>query len=211
MVTEEEPLVAGVNDHRVVLEAVGINPVEQLTHAVIHALNAAQIVLQVAVVLPTIEVVASQDALLAVLADGHFFGHLPHPPLPLLPDQTFGRNHLEVVPRQVLEHRLVVLLEAIGSTLVGVAKGRRLGKLSAGKLTAVLLRGRPLAVRGLMMAHQEEGLVLGPVPQQSHGQLRDDLRDVTLVDAVTSPVIEDRIVVAPLPREDVPVIETLRV
>ena len=126
-------------------------------------------------------------------------------------DSSGRRRELEVAPRQVPEHRLLLFADRIGPRGVVVAQGRRLGDVPVLELLAVLLVGRPLAVRRLVVGHEEERLVLRPVLEQVDGEVGDDVGDVALDAPPAVLVVEGRIVVDALPGQDVPVVEARRV
>ena len=71
----------------------------------------------------------------------------------------------------------------------------------------VAQRGRPLAVRRLVLRHQEERLVLVAGLEPVDREVGDHVGDVTLVLHALAHLDHRRVVVAPLAGQDVPVIE----
>ncbi len=72
-------------------------------------------------------------------------------------------------------------------------------------------RGQPLAVRGLVLAHEQKRLGLVAFLQPVERKLGDDVGGITLVLHALAVVDHGRVVVDPLPRQDVPLVEAGRV
>ncbi len=60
VLAEKEALVARVDDHGVLAQAVGVQPVEQPPDVVVHALHAGQVVLHVALIFPVVQFLAGE-------------------------------------------------------------------------------------------------------------------------------------------------------
>lgn len=69
IVAEEEAIVRRVDDDGIVGEALSFQPFHEATDVVIHALNAGEIVLHVALIFPRIEVCAGECSLHSVDRD----------------------------------------------------------------------------------------------------------------------------------------------
>ena len=69
----------------------------------------------------------------------------------------------------------------------------------------------PRAVRGLVVAHEEERLVLGPVLEEVDRQIGDDVGHVALDPPAAGGLDEVRVVIDALARQDRPAVEAGRV
>ena len=92
-----------------------------------------------------------------------------------------------------------------------VEQRRRLGIAAIVVVAQVADRGQPLAVRCLVLAHEQERLGFVAFLQPIEGKLGDDVGGVTLVFHVLAVVDHGGVVVDPLPRQDVPLVEAGRV
>ena len=94
---------------------------------------------------------------------------------------------------------------------VVVEERRRLGIAAIVVVAQVPDRGQPLAVRRLVLAHEQERLGFVAVLQPVEGEIGDDVGGVTLVFDALAVVDHRGVVVDPLARQDVPFVEAGRV
>ena len=92
-----------------------------------------------------------------------------------------------------------------------VEQRRRLGIAAIVVVAQVADRGQPLAVRCLVLAHEQERLGFVAFLQPVEGKLGDDVGGITLVFHALAVVDHGGVVVDPLPRQDVPLVEAGRV
>ncbi len=211
MLAQEEPLVAGVDDEGVLPQSVGIQPIHQLAHAVVDTLHTPEVVLHVALVFPPVEVASTEHGRLAIDPPRHLGGHLVQPALAIRWGQVLRRDQLEIVSGQVFENGLPLLPQRVSPTGMIVPERRRFRDRLQRKLPTIPVAGGPFPMWGFVVTHHEEGPVLRPFLEDAAREPRDDVGDVALVDAVTIAVIENRIRVSPLARQDLPVVESLGV
>ena len=227
VVAEVEALIGGVDDDRVVVEAVLLEVGQQAPDALVDAADAAQVVLEVALVLPAHQVVPLEPGLQhgrVLVGEGG------------VPGLALGRRHLlevaeaRAVVREAglgvpaLERRLervvddvhvpidLHLLEARGGGVVQVAieEGRGLGQVLVLPQFEVTQGRHPGAVRRLVLAHQQERLVAVRVlVEPVDREVGDDVGAVALDLAAALGVDQHGVVVVALPGQHVPVIEAL--
>ena len=211
VVAEVEALVGGVDDDGVVGESLAVEEVEQPADVVVHRGDAAQVVLDVALIFPFLQRVAGQFLLFAVDGDFHLRVHAGEPLDARAALQLrWGQGILQVAPGQVAvnPHRRLRRGGAAGSIVV-VERGR-LRDVHAVIHVRVLLVRLPLAVRRLLVAHQEERLVLRAVLDEVDGEIRDEVGDVAGVLLAAGRREEDRVVIHALTGQNVPEIEARR-
>ena len=185
VVAEEEALVGGVVDQRVLRQAVLVEVVEDLPHGVIDRLHAAQVVAHVALVLPrgsgTPRLLAlplelgRQGVLVVALAQVvELHGHLAH--------------HLRA--SAVLVPHGLRLFDGAGLVIPGLPDGGGTG-----------------AVRGLVVDQQAEGPVRVAAVQEVEALLGDDVGGVALDRLLAVGAAHHRVDVGALVGEDPPVVE----
>ena len=103
------------------------------------------------------------------------------------------------------------LAGGVGPRRVIVAERGRLGNVALVVQREVLVVRVPRAVRGLVVAHQEERLVLGPVLEEVDRQIGDDVGHVALDLPAARGLEEGRVVIDALARQDRPAVEAGRV
>ncbi len=207
-VAEVPAVVRGVEDVGVGGEAGPVEIVEDLADAVVEPLDAGEVVPHVPLVLPADELLAGER--LAVDDDFHRLDVEPH--VPLLGRLEIGRRlELEVPPRQVAGHGLLVLRQRGGAGRVVVPEGLGLGDDLVLEQGLVPFIGLPGAVGGFLVEHEEERLVLGPRLQELDPEVRGDGGAVPF-DREPVPRDEElRIPVGSLARQDDPAVEAGRV
>ena len=103
-----------------------------------------------------------------------------------------------------------LFFQRLAAVRVVIEQGFRLRHVHAVEEFVVAFRGHPVAVRGLVLAHQDEGLVLvAPVLEPVERLVGDDVADVA-VEAFRGAIHLDevRVVITSLAGEDFPVVES---
>ena len=184
-----------------------IQPIEQTADVVIDGLHAGEVILQVTLVFPGIEGLAGKSLLVAVGLDLDF-GRFDVEPLVAGGAAQSGRRlELEVSPSQVVEHLLRAFADGVGAGRVIVTQRRRLGNLNPGEHCPVPVIRVPGAVRGLVVAHEEKGPVLGAVVQEINRQVGDNIGDIALHDAAAFGREKGGVVINALAGQNGPLVE----
>ena len=146
VVAEEEALVAGVDDDRVLREAGCVEVVEHAADAVVDRLHRRQVVLHVALVLPAHQRLAGQrDRLAVARRSSPCRASSPATSSSAAPARPAGGVELEIAPRQVGGDALLVLVQRVGARRVGVPERGRLGNPAVRELRRVRRRPAPTA------------------------------------------------------------------
>ena len=208
VVAEEEPLVARVHDDRVLGEARLLEVREHLADAVVHRLDGRQVVLHVALVLPSPEGFARQGHALAVTNRRDQVRLDRQPSRQVLAGEAGRRRQFQIAVGEVGHDALLVLVQRIRAGRVRVPEGDRLRNPPGRELRGIRLGRLPGPVRRLVVHHQEERLVAWTVLQKVERQFRDDIgRILTRIGLLPACRVEHGIVVDPLARQDLPSIE----
>ena len=208
MVAKEEALIARVDHDGVLREAVAVEEVEHAADAFVHRLDGREIVLHVALVLPSRQRFAGERDRLAVARRRHRVGLRREPRGERRPLEIGRRLELEIAPRKIRRHTLLVFVQRVGSRVVGIPERLRLRDPSIGELRSVSCVGFPWPVRRFVMEHQEERLIPRPVLDEVDAQVRDHVGHVPPgVRFLAGRSVEDRIHVRALTGQDLPPIE----
>ena len=219
-----EPLVGGVDNHRVVEHVVVLEILDDAPHIAVDGVDHAHVVVHVALVFPLGKLLAGKVLLLEFSDDGvvvgvplgalrgrhaHVVGATP------LFERLVGRvdlvlvvGHLEVVDHvHILDDAHFLLLGRQAPLIVVVEiVGKRIGHVVVEVEVARV--GTPHAVGGLVVEEQAEGLrLVALVAHPVYGQVGDDVGHVALSLHGLSIVDEGGIVVVALTGEDVPIVE----
>ena len=217
-----EPLVGAVDDDGVLRQPVFIQILQDAPDAVVHRLDAPQVVLQIALVLPAYEVLSLRPGL-AEHVVGRNIGRIPR--------LALGRGHALVFAlelrrrggrqwRSDFEIRTGIHMPADFHFLFGGGGGaagivieevvgfRHCHVFEQGQIT---LRRHPGAVGRLVLAHEQEGLVLPAAVEPLQGVVGDEVGDVALVMHLAAGAQEVGIVIIALARQNLPVVETGRI
>src|SRR5262249_7351439 len=133
------------------------------------------------------------------------------PGFALLGGHGLARGEFQViVVERFGDHHLLFVL---GFTTAGiiVEKCVGLGKDAVGVVVEMFRAGIPWAMRGLVLAHQEERLVGITLFEPVDGEVGDDVGDIALAFGLLAVVDHGRVVVLALAGKDVPVIEPGRI
>ena len=202
MFAHVEALVRGVDHHRVLQKAVFLQVVQDPPHGVVHAPDDPQVILDIALELPGQQFLAGHlvpvpEQLFVLLFIGRQVNGLVlgvHPVDERLPEDRVGllRRIHPAEGLQVVEHGHV-LVDGHGLVVGGGAPGgvvivKRLGfrELDVFVKVQILKLRHPVAVRGLVVDIQAEGLVLVPVFQEVDGVVGDEGGGVALDHLVAS-------------------------
>ena len=184
MVAEEEALVGGVYDDGVLRKTLLVEVVQHPADAIINRRDTPEVVLDVALVFP-----AFQFRL----------------------REALRWRDLEVLLIQVAVHAHLGRRCCRATVRVVVMECRRLGYHHVFVHLRVLLIRLPAPVRCLVVTQQAERPLLITPPQPFQRVVRNQVRDIALAHRSLSHIDELRIVIEPLARQDVPVIEAGRV
>ena len=224
VLAEEEALVRGVDDQRVLGQALGVQPVQQPAHALVDGSDGAQVALEVALVLE-VRVVAlaveakhlagaavdqAQAAQRGLVGRPGQLAHR-HPGQQRLADlaAALGLHQAEVQIGQVVGDAHLGRGGGRGAVPVVVVEAR--GHLHVLGVVRVVLRVvLPGAVRRLVVAHQEEGARRIARVQPLQALVGDDVGDVARALHRATGLVEDGVEVVALPGHDRPVVEARR-
>ena len=208
MFAEIESLIGRINDDRLAAGPFVVEKLKQPPDALVHRLDAPQVIVHVALVLPAHEVFALQPR----GTEGgvtRFVVGIPGPAI--LGRQVFRRCQLEVDRGHRLGDRHVLVVFRLAAPGIIVEQRRRLGIAAIVVVAQVADRRQPLAVGGLVLAHEQKWFGLVAVLQPVERKLGDDVGGITLMLHPPAVVDHGGVVVHPLPRQDLPLVEAGRV
>ncbi len=185
MLAQIESLVGGVDHDAVLAQAQLVQRLQNTAHSIVHRGHAAEVILHVALVLPTDELLALQVrleegfVLRAVRGVPGLSLFLAHPPeegvhefcitlvLVTLDLQVVEEGHMGIYAH-------LVLTQYGCPVRVVVEEGLGFGDGNAVVLGQVFRAGHPVAVGGLVLAHEKEGFVLVLLGKKVERQVRGD-------------------------------------
>ena len=204
VLAEEEPLVRGVDDDRIVGDPLLVQGVEHPADALVNGLHAAEVIVQISVVLPAHKVLAGEVR----FAEGVVARGVVRIPLAALAGvELRGRNELEVFVGQCPGDGHVLVMLGLAAPGVVVEEGVGLGIFAVAVVAEVAERGLPFAMGGFMLAHQQERARAVAILEPVERQVGDDVGGVPLMRDGLAVVDHRRVVVHPLAGEDVPFVE----
>ena len=199
MVANVEALIGAINDDSVVVEVQLLERGAQAADAFVHTLNAAQIVFRVTLEFPTDQIFTLKirfvEGLIAraVMGAPRFHLRLVHPGhvatrgavLPLLnrrAGKVGGEIYKQVIVRIHVPINLHLLMSgARGVVLIVVEERVGLGNVDVVIELQMAQCRHPGAVRRLVLHHEHEGLVVGPLfLQPIHREIRHHIRRVAV-------------------------------
>jgi len=224
VLAEVEALIRGVDDDGVFSLAAFVEIVEHATDVLIDGADTGEVVLEVTLVFPLREILVAHGrecgdegiALRGVGLVESFLLLRGHPCELAVRDPGFeagigglaGQEHV-IAPVEMLGDLHLLLRERRDAVLVVVEKRWRLRDGDAIEEIVVAGSGHPVAVRGFLLAHQDEGLGLVLAAfEPGYGLVGYDVGHVS-GEAFRGAVHLDevRVVVVSLAREDFPVVE----
>ena len=155
MLAQEETLVRGVDDDRVLAQSLRFEVGEQPADVLVHRGDARQVTPHEVLIRPLAQVVRGQ-----VLRD----------------------RHLQIAFLEVLADAHLDIADLLGATLVVVEQRRRFGDLHVLVQVLETRRRVPRPVRRLEMAHQVERLVLVTLLEKVDRQIGDDILGVAVLE-----------------------------
>ena len=181
---------------------------QQTADALIDGFHATEVIVQVALIFPADEVFALELGSTKCRVAGLVIGV---PGATLFRGQNRRRRELQIdrVHRAGNGHVLVVLSLAAAGVVVKKTGGLRVA--AVGVVPQVAQRGQPLAMRRLVLAHEQERLRLVSLAQPVEAQVGDDVGRVTVL--ADGPAVLDhrRMIIDSLPRQNLPIVEAGRV
>ena len=180
-----EALVGRVDDHGVFLQTLRFQILDHAAEAVVHRLDAAEIVLHIFLVLPARKFPPGQmgvrERLVARAKDSLPFREFRVRHALHLAGAFSRFKHFQVAGQIHLAGDFHFLHVRRGSpTGVVVEKRLRLRHLHVGQPFVIARRRHPVPMRCLVLHHEQEGLRLVPLPQPVEAHVRDDVRGVAL-------------------------------
>ena len=225
---QQESLIGGVDDQRVVHQAVFLQIVEHPADLVVHRTDRAAVIVYVTLVLPAQQLlpfgtVGQKVPVLTtvgVVPHAALFGRQrAHGDIPAVVNVLQSRLVLQLLHLEIegISHvavdRQLLLAHLVAARGVIVEKGFRLRELDILVQIEVLQVGHPVPVRGLVVDHQAERRVVVPArvePRQS--VVGNDVGGVSLLTDVPAAGFgraHHRIVILPLIPQQVVMIEAL--
>ena len=208
MLAEVEALVGRVDDDGVREQALLLEVLQDAADVVVDRLHAAEVIVHVALVAPLDQVATLGLRPLVGLVDRTIVGV---PDLGLLGRDAGRVDELHVERVDGLGQGHVLVADRVGAIGVVIEQRVRLGVDTSLVPPEVREIGRPFAVRGLLLAHQQEGLGLVALGQPAEGDVGGDIRHVTRSLHDAGGRLHGRVVIDTLPQEDLPEVETGRV
>ena len=205
-------LIGGVDDDGVVGESGFIEIIEDFTDAVVDGLHAAEVVFDVALVFPLHEFLAFELCRLERFILGAIGGV---PGFELFGGEASGLVQLEIVGAEVLGDGHGLVSGGGFPAFVVVPEGFGFRDRFVVEPVEVFRSGLPVAMGGLVLVHQHEGLLgVATVFKPGEGLVGDDVggvADVFVSDDLPGVVVRlhGRVVVGALADEDVEVVVAL--
>ena len=206
MFAKVKALVGAVDDHGVFREAGFLQVIEHAADIIVHRCNAAQVILDVTLVLPAHKFFALEVGLAESLVLGAVGGV---PGLALFGREIARRrDKLKVIKRHRFGDGHVLRLGWCAAALVIIKQRRRFGNGYPVVCVQVFRTRLPIAVWRLVLVHQHEGLVgralvLEPVQRK----IGDDIGGVTDVLGALAVLEHGRVVVGALANKHLGVVK----
>ncbi len=206
MLAQEEALIRGVDLEGLLIYNNFIVVIEQAADVFVHGLDATEIVLQIALIIPACPVLACQIGLLECFVA---WAEVSIQDLELFWCELAGKLKHQAAGAHVVGNAHFV---SGGCFLAGVViKERRgFGYLDVLQVFEVSERGFPRAVRCLVVAHEKEGLVLIALFQPFQGLVCDNVGRVAGMFYILAVGEKDGIVIAALSFKHLEMIESGR-
>ena len=198
-------MVGGVDHDRIFRQPALVQVVEEPADVFVDRVDAAQVVFHVSLIFPFQKLVAFELGFFESLVLG-VVGCVPFGFL--FGGQVARSPELQVIGGEVPGNGHGLVGCGGEPVLVVVAQGFRFGQVDPVVLVQVLRAGLPVAMGGLVLAHDEEGLVLVPsVLEPIKGDVGDDVGGITGDALYPIRCVHGRVVVRPLSLQDLPEIE----
>ena len=209
VIAEIEALVGVVDDDGVLGEAGLVEIVEHAAEVLVDGSDAAEVVLDVALVAPADEILAG-EVRLAESGVLRLVGGVPD--LELFGGEVARGLQLRVRFGEVVRQSHLLHPACAGASLPVVEERRRLGQVDVVEVVEVLRPRLPVAVRRLVLEHQHEGPVgVALFPQPLQGQIGEDVGGVA--DHLLGPLfaLQRWVVVGALTLQHSPEVESGRI
>ena len=208
MFAKEKALIARENDDGLVGDPLAVELVEEPADALVDRLHARQVVVHVALVAPANEVPAGRSRRAESLVPRLIMGG-PGDKVVAIDPRRDHELRIEWGEGAIEPHVMLADGQAAAGEVIEQRRWLGMGEIVVP--AEVPDRRRPLAVWRLVLRHEEERPVLVSLPQPLDRTIGDQIGDIPALDLFPRGRDHRRVVVDPLARKDLPVVEAGRI